>query len=218
MRVGSVVQGSSHPARRPPTNDLMNHRMDHAKMLAHVQDRMRVNGFTTRAERQNEFRLRGSVGVLAGRPDVIAWRGTEAWIVDVKTRFLTTTHRLQVLLCMWAIPQTVPAYRGLRVQGRLVCPTGNSTCRPKRSTARLFRVSGPRCIASAVLSRRFGSRASENADTATSLRKNARIGSWTSGPRLNGPTTSESSHGQFTRRASRDSLACGICEWCLRSV
>jgi PD-(D/E)XK nuclease superfamily len=111
-------------AKRPRDGDLAKYQIEHTALLAQVRDRFRSDGYVVSTERQNEFKLRGSVGVLAGRPDLVAVKDKLAWVIDVKTRSMKVSHRVQVMLYMWALPKAFPAYRGLRFDGRLVCPAG----------------------------------------------------------------------------------------------
>jgi CRISPR/Cas system-associated exonuclease Cas4 (RecB family) len=110
--------------KRPREGDLAMYQIQHTTLLMQVRDKLRDEGNFIQMERQNEFRLRGSVGVLAGRPDLIAMNEREAWVIDVKTKSMTATHRAQVLLYMWALPKALPQYRGVRFDGRLICPAG----------------------------------------------------------------------------------------------
>ena len=45
-------------------------------------------------------------------------------MIDVKTKSMTATHRVQVMLYMWALPKAFPQYRGVRFDGRLISPAG----------------------------------------------------------------------------------------------
>ena len=111
-------------AKRPHDGDLAKYQMEHTALLMLVRERFRSDGYVVHTERQNEFKLRGSVGVLAGRPDLVAVKDKSAWVIDVKTRSLKVSHHVQVMLYMWALPKAFPRYHGLRFDGRLVCPAG----------------------------------------------------------------------------------------------
>jgi CRISPR/Cas system-associated exonuclease Cas4 (RecB family) len=111
-------------SRRPREGDLAKYQIEHTALLMQVRDQLRADGYTVFTERQNEFKIRGSVGILAGRPDLVAVKDSTAWVIDVKTRSMTVSHRVQVMLYMWALPKAFPAYRGLRFDGRLICPAG----------------------------------------------------------------------------------------------
>ena len=89
-----------------------------------MRDKYRADAYVVYAEKQNEFKLRGSVGVLAGKPDLIALKENTAWVIDVKTKSMKVAHRAQVMLYMWALPQALPQFRGVKFDGRLVCPAG----------------------------------------------------------------------------------------------
>ncbi|MSQ33685.1 MAG: hypothetical protein EXR60_04625 [Dehalococcoidia bacterium] len=71
--------------------------------------------------RQNTFDLPGSVGNLSGRPDVVAVTGTSGIIVDAKTARPSPEHQAQVMIYMWALPQT-QRWKGIRFDGLLVYP------------------------------------------------------------------------------------------------
>ena len=62
-------------AKRPREGDQARHQIEHSSLLTSVRDKYRAEGYVVYAEKQNEFKLRGSVGVLAGKPDLIALSG-----------------------------------------------------------------------------------------------------------------------------------------------
>ena len=111
-------------AKRSREGDLARHQLEHSSLLTRIRDKYRADGYVVFTERQNEFKLRGSVGVLAGKPDLVALKDKTAWVIDVKTKSMKVSHRAQVMLYMWALPQALPQYRGVKFDGRLVCPAG----------------------------------------------------------------------------------------------
>ena len=57
-------------------------------------------------EGQNSFQLRGSSATLAGKPALIAQRDDDAVVVDVKTGHESASHVVQVMIYLYAIPQS----------------------------------------------------------------------------------------------------------------
>ena len=92
----------------------------HAKMLSHAQRRWRGRDRTVLVEDQNAFRLRGQLATIAGKPDLVALNGKSAVIEDVKTGRPRTSHNVQLMLCMYAMPRAFPEYRDMVFEGTVV--------------------------------------------------------------------------------------------------
>ena len=93
--------------------------MDHTALIRRTAAAFAAEGYTVFTEHQNQFALAGRSGTLAGRPDVVAVRGDEGWVVDAKTGQPRASDRVQVMLYMWALQRTNPAYEGVRFRGRV---------------------------------------------------------------------------------------------------
>lgn len=50
---------------------------------------------------------------------MVAIRGDEGWVVDAKTGQPRASDRVQVMLYMWSLKRTNPAYAGVRFRGRV---------------------------------------------------------------------------------------------------
>ena len=79
-------------------------------------------GYTVLTEGQNSFNLRGSSAVLAGKPDLVARRGSQVTVIDAKTGRPSPAHATQVLLYMYALPRALERYRGLSIAGQVAYP------------------------------------------------------------------------------------------------
>lgn len=99
--------------------DLELWRLDHTALIRRTVAEFEGKGYTVAIENQNQFALKGKVGTLAGRPDVVAVQGDEGWIVDAKTGQPRGSDRVQVALYMWALPKANPLYAGVRFRGRV---------------------------------------------------------------------------------------------------
>ena len=74
-------------------------------------------------EGQNGFRLHGKSATLAGRPDLVVTDDQEITIIDVKTGREQASHRVQVMIYLYALPLAFPQYRNVLVSGEVVYPT-----------------------------------------------------------------------------------------------
>ena len=73
-------------------------------------------------EGQNRFTLRGKTAVLGGKPDLIARKGDEAMVIDMKTGRPSPSHAVQVALYLYALPKALERYRGLTFAGQVAYP------------------------------------------------------------------------------------------------
>ena len=69
-------------------------------------------------EGQNSFQLRGKSATLAGQPDLITQRDSQAVIVDVKNGQDSASHVVQVMIYLYAIPRALERYRTLKLSGQ----------------------------------------------------------------------------------------------------
>ncbi len=108
-----------HYAKVDSDFDLDRWQTDHAALVGRTVAAFAADGYKVFTERQNQFTLAGRLGTLAGRPDVVAVRGNEGWVVDAKTGQPRASDRAQVMLYMWALARANPAYAGVRLRGRV---------------------------------------------------------------------------------------------------
>jgi hypothetical protein len=106
--------------------DLGTWQMNHTAMLRKAAAEHEEKGFSVFTEDQNLFALKGKTGTLSGKPDVVAVRDTSGWVTDTKTGMPKASDRIQVMIYMWALPQTNPAFAEVRFDGRIVYKTGYS--------------------------------------------------------------------------------------------
>ncbi len=107
-------------ARNPNEFDLGTWQMDHSALLRRTVTEHEENGFEVYTERQNLFVLEGKAGTLAGKPDAVAVKETSGWVVDTKTGSPKASDRIQVMVYMWALPKTNPAFAGVKFDGKVV--------------------------------------------------------------------------------------------------
>ena len=98
--------------------------LDHTALVNQVRENSERLGYTVYTENQNGFRLRGRAVILAGKPDLIAVKGSDAVIIDAKTGKLSPAHRAQVMVYQYAIPKALERYHGAQFSGQVVYPDG----------------------------------------------------------------------------------------------
>ena len=74
-------------------------------------------------EGQNSFLLRGQTTTLAGQPDLIVDRSTDALIIDFHAGQKQPSHYLQIMIYMYALPRALPQYQHAKLAGQVVYPT-----------------------------------------------------------------------------------------------
>ena len=105
----------------PSGLDLAKWTADHAQLLRARKAELEAEGFTVYAEDQNSFRLMGETGIeVSGKPDLVALRGSEAYVEDCKTGTPRHSDHFQVLVYMLALPHVEGPCKGRKVEGRLV--------------------------------------------------------------------------------------------------
>ena len=115
--MGRLVQGTlpgldQNPVRVQPS------RVDAEPHRVAEQANSKHGGFDVNIEGQNSFQLRGRSATLAGKPDLITQRDGQAVIVDVKTGQDSTSHVVQVMIYLYAIPRALERYRSLKLRGQ----------------------------------------------------------------------------------------------------
>jgi hypothetical protein len=94
---------------------------EHNLLVTARARQLRADGWTVAIEDENAFRLQGKGCVLAGKPDIVATRGDDLLVVDVKTGKPRDSDWWQILVYLFALPlvQSVPA----RLRGEVVYKT-----------------------------------------------------------------------------------------------
>lgn len=105
--------------------------MEHAALLRKTATEHEEEGYKVHTEGQNLFALKGKAGTLAGKPDMVAVESVEGWVVDAKTGLPKASDRMQVMLYMWAMPLTIPAFKDVRFHGKVVYKCGHSVIAPE---------------------------------------------------------------------------------------
>ena len=94
----------------------------HTDAINEARDQWESRGYTVLTEGQNSFILKGRSAVLGGKPDLIARKGGEGTIIDVKTGAPYASHIVQVMLYMYAVPKVLGLHGGVVFDG--VVPDG----------------------------------------------------------------------------------------------
>jgi len=94
---------------------------DHAQLVRARKAVLEAEGFTVYAEDQNSFTLQGKAGIeVAGKHDLVALRGSEAYVEDCKTGTPRHSDQFQVLVYMLALPHANGPWKGRKLDGRIV--------------------------------------------------------------------------------------------------
>ena len=93
--------------------------LNHTEFLNRRVANWEAGGFNLDTEGQNSFQLRVSSATVAGRPDLIAHRDSDAVIVDVKTGHQSGSHVVQVMIYLYAVPNALEQYRTLKIRGQV---------------------------------------------------------------------------------------------------
>jgi hypothetical protein len=105
--------------------DLDTWKVDHTQMVQQRAAQLQADGWVVTVEDQNKFTLRGRVGTLGGKPDIVASKGALVVIEDCKSGQRRSADRIQVAEYMFALPLVDPTRcAGKRVSGRVVYRDG----------------------------------------------------------------------------------------------
>lgn len=104
--------------------DLVRWNRDHTRLMqARVQE-LEADGWTVQTEEQNAFKLEGQVGIVAGKPDIVATKPGQVLVVDGKTGKQRDADIFQVLLYLFAIPKSRPDLASLPLEGEVEYKNG----------------------------------------------------------------------------------------------
>jgi hypothetical protein len=77
---------------------------DHSALVMARHAELLRDGWAVHLENQNAFRVFGRAGLLSGKADLVAFRGSDILIVDAKTGTKKHSDWWQVLIYLWAYP------------------------------------------------------------------------------------------------------------------
>lgn len=108
-------------ARPPEDMDWTTYRMEHTSLLRSFRDEIKAEWDEVLTEKQNQFYYHHPSGLtLSGKPDLVAIRGDEGLVIDIKSGQPRGAHRLQVMTYMHCLPQSHAKFEGKRLDGLLV--------------------------------------------------------------------------------------------------
>ena len=108
---------------KPPSDfDQARWMLDHTALVNRERESREKLGYTVFTENQNAFRLRGRNATLAGKPDLIAVKGGDRVLIDVKMGKPSPAHTAQVRIYMYALPKALEQFRGVEFRGHVVYP------------------------------------------------------------------------------------------------
>lgn len=109
--------------------DLVEWNRNHNRLMAERRNELEADGWTCYVEEQNSFRLEGEAAVVAGKPDIVAVKGTRVLVVDGKTGRERESDVWQVLIYLYAVPKSrkdLPA----ELEGEVLYKNGAMTLTP----------------------------------------------------------------------------------------
>lgn len=106
----------------------------HNDMIRKRVAALTADGYLVFLENQNAFHLHGEIATLAGKPDIVAVRDTEARVIDCKTGKRRDSDYQQVLVYLQMLPLTHEAVKGCRLTGELQYSDGSVEIRSEELT------------------------------------------------------------------------------------
>ena len=106
--------------------DLAGWTANHTALLKRRAEALDAEGWDLQLENENAFKLVGArTGtILAGKPDLIAWKDGRTLIVDAKTGQQRDSDWWQVLVYLFAIPLARPELVSGAIEGEVCYATG----------------------------------------------------------------------------------------------
>ena len=99
--------------------DQVKYSIRHTELMRRSTNNLESQGYEVQQEYENEFRLKLQGATISGRPDLIAVRGNEALILDVKAAQPSPAHQAQVMLYIMLLQLAGDIYRDLDMSGQV---------------------------------------------------------------------------------------------------
>jgi CRISPR/Cas system-associated exonuclease Cas4 (RecB family) len=115
----SVKSHYRYTKRQDGTFNLAAWNADHSALLRRRYAELIGEGWRVHVEAENAFRLKGQCAVLAGKPDLIAFKDGIVRVIDLKTGAPRNKDWWQVLIYMFAIPRIWPELVGDHLEGEV---------------------------------------------------------------------------------------------------
>ena len=103
----------------PSDFDLTRYNLEHTELVRICTGEYEQRGFNVTVERQNDFRLQVGGATISVRPDIVAWRDSEAVIVDAKAAKPNPSNEIQVMLYMSWLPMIDPRFQKAKLSGEV---------------------------------------------------------------------------------------------------
>lgn len=122
-------------SKRPSTFDFVAWQDQHNLLVSKRKAELERDGWRVYTEAQNRFELRGNNANVAGKPDLVGFRGDEVLISDGKTGGQRASDFWQVLCYMALLPLDRPTvFEGKTVSGEIVYTAGSIEIAPVELT------------------------------------------------------------------------------------
>ena len=95
-------------------------KMEHSRLLWESREGLEYDGYTVWVEKQNKFWLEGAGATIGGQPDLLAEKHGDITVIDVKTGTPRQSDIVQVMLYMYGLDRSVPAWGDITLKGRVV--------------------------------------------------------------------------------------------------
>jgi hypothetical protein len=105
--------------REDPNFDLDAWTAEHDSLVHARATQLRADGWRVGVEDDNSFTLKGHVGIVGGKADLLMFRGTEIRVRDVKTGKERDSDHVQVRIYQYAIPRVIANLKGRKIEGEL---------------------------------------------------------------------------------------------------
>lgn len=106
--------------------DLAKWNADHSALMTRRREELERAGYSVKVESQNQFRVRGQAGTLAGKMDLVGLKPSELLIVDGKTGKQRNSDWFQVLIYLWVARRAWPSLLVERIpRGEVLYATGD---------------------------------------------------------------------------------------------
>jgi hypothetical protein len=119
-------------AKHPSDFDMGAWQLAHSALSRRTATEHEQAGYTVFTEDQNSFAIKGKAGTLSGKPDIVAVKELDGWVIDTKTGSPKASDRIQVMIYMWALPIAIPAFKDVTFHGKVMYGTGYNIIRPEQ--------------------------------------------------------------------------------------
>lgn len=97
---------------------------NHTELMEQRQAQLVADGWEVFVEDDNSWTIEGDAVDVAGKPDLIAFKGGDVLVVDGKTGRERQSDIWQVLIYLWSLPRTRHDIKGKNIEGEVFYSSG----------------------------------------------------------------------------------------------